>query len=1062
MGFITGRLFKTLSYRVDKEINDSLYQNEVFLRSQWSLLEKSIVLWSSYYIRYIILAIVFFLLLATNIVLWRPWLKPLAIEYLPHWDQLLQWQANFLGGQLTIVGVVYPLVVGLISILFQNKSAKKTIFPIYQKYSGFMFAGLSGLSLSGFIILGYFLRAYFDDSAYVAFCVTSAFWLVFNLLLTAWFFVQTFRMLDEVSSDRLVRRFSIHESCEYDIREKIKQVLIDNAVENKLLSNPDNKVLKILTLQYADHDFKKISRIAPHDVIIKDIRYRLINFAIRLQIIILKLAKITDATIIIHSPKSQRNSRNMVIAQYDGFEINPFVKLLIKSAFSFNILDSQTGLGLSQILNGFSGSANDALRENNVKEFSDAIDNIANWHTEIALALSFKNDEGKNNNWLFLTSNGLFGISYLGELMHEYYQLSSDSVEKVAENSRFYKKMLYLHKRIFSYRDKLEKKEIMSLIQGSYNMWPLLLEWRSYSSNSGDLRIANKYEDVIYDFVGAWESWLIYIEPPTKRSRDIDKTYFSFITHLEFTASTAISALRFKNSEAAGWGVDMLNNWFETLSPYDHWNEEYSWHSVLLTHDLFLKKPTSSAWKNILKGNEYNQLVAFNLAFKNASFDLRILTACYMLLNPDQDQQKLLVNYVQALLSGEPIHKTGGISCSQHSVSSAGDLLGAYIRHRNYYEGTYDGWITSILDSFGRIHEERQVPGRIYSGWGANNPKSMDIAYVEIAIYLSKTKWGLSSAWKEAILSHAFRYRDKELMFSDLRDWIKIAQEERSYILFSEENKADLISNFCESITEIIHSIETTQTENIQKAGIDQNRLRKLGIASSMIINSDIRKFPLSLFESIEYQSEMDDMFSCVINITNYEKERVALGVETNRAINEEDILADSIKENVRVNILKKLIQNPSSGSYQYQSTDSALLDIGELAKSFACPVLFVGNPAIKNILNRSSFDRDIANNYNISRRDGFGHSYICHIGSCEVYGLYFSNIEFCLLTSKELFDKVSFREISEDQFVEANFIQDEDNENIGKLKLKYWMKIELLDTSCIKLELDVDEKVDI
>lgn len=48
---ITGKLFKTLSHKVDKEIKESLYQNEVFLKSQWNFLERSIILWSSHYKR---------------------------------------------------------------------------------------------------------------------------------------------------------------------------------------------------------------------------------------------------------------------------------------------------------------------------------------------------------------------------------------------------------------------------------------------------------------------------------------------------------------------------------------------------------------------------------------------------------------------------------------------------------------------------------------------------------------------------------------------------------------------------------------------------------------------------------------------------------------------------------------------------------------------------------------------------------------------------------------------------------------------------------------------------
>ena len=172
---------------------------------------------------------------------------------------------------------------------------------------------------------------------------------------------------------------------------------------------------------------------------------------------------------------------------------------------------------------------------------------------------------------------------YLDELLGEYYRLAREAVERIPESSRFYTKMLYLHQHIFSSRDTLTKDEVKSLIKGSYHVWYLLVEWRSYSSESSNLRIANKYEDILYDFVGSWEYWLMYIEPNRKQINDIDKVYPAFITHLEFTASTAISALRFNNFEAAGWGVDMLNNWLGKLSIGDNWNAEYSWRSVLIS-----------------------------------------------------------------------------------------------------------------------------------------------------------------------------------------------------------------------------------------------------------------------------------------------------------------------------------------------------------------------------------------------------------------------------------------------------------------------------------------------
>ncbi len=348
--------------------------------------------------------------------------------------------------------------------------------------------------------------------------------------------------------------------------------------------------------------------------------------------------------------------------------------------------------------------------------------------------------------------------------MVEYYRLARETVDRIPNNSLFYTSMLYFHGRIFSRRNTLIKEEIRSLIQGSHNMWYLLVEWRSYNSESSDLRIANKYEDILYDFVGAWENWLMRINLCSEPTRDLNKVYPALITHLELTSSTAISALRFGNFEAAGWGVDMLNNWFDQLLINEHRHAEYNWHSVLINHYLLQSESTDNTWKSILKGSDYDDSAAFDLSFKNAHVDLRVITACYMLLKPGDEQPDLLAKYVKALLSGARIHPSGSVGRPQNNISSANDLLGAYIRHRDYLhhgEGNYGNWLSSILGTFGRIHEERRVSGRIYSGWGANDPRSMNRAYVEIAISMSKSKWQLSNNWEDAIFSGFFSHANK-------------------------------------------------------------------------------------------------------------------------------------------------------------------------------------------------------------------------------------------------------------------------------------------------------------
>lgn len=1066
MRFITGRLFKSLLFRVDKDIKKTIYKNETFLKSEWSFLEKSIVLWSTCYQKYIALLTFLLILILINLIAWKSYITPFGQEYFPHWRNLIEWQGIFLAGQLTIVGVVYPLVISLISVLFQNKSAKKVIFPIYQKYSGFMFAGLSGLSLSIFIIAGYFLRVILDDSTYLAICISSGLWLTANILLTAWFFVTTFLMLDERLRDRLVIRFSIHEACESDIRNRMQYLLIQNADSQGLLIKPGNGNLDVDVHLFPDESFNEVTRTVDKDKVITDIRYRVLNFAIWLQSVIEPSLKRDKGSFVILPRRVERFHPDYTLARFKGFSINPIVKALIKLSYSFKRPDYDHEAGITTILQGFVGSAHDALRESNANNFAEAVDNIIDWHTEIAMAFSFNNDLGEQDNWLLLASSNFFSRSYFDELLSEYVKLAREAVEKIPENSRFYKEVVSLHRDIYANRDDLVKHEIRSLIQGSYYTWYLLMEWRSYSSSSSDIRVANKYEDILYDFIGAWESWLVYIRPRSKSEGELMRSYPAFISHLEYTALTIICSLRFNNYEAAGWGVDMLNKWFHEFSldfSLDFsWDQEYSWRIELLNHLLLTKDSSDEEWKVVLNESEYNNLAAFNLSFKNASLDLRLLTACYILLKPNSENTEILGNYVKNLLSGEAIHNTGSILQNGFKLDSAGELLGAYIRHRSYRSndnGSYSTWLSHILDSFSRVDEERRVSGRIYSGWGADDPWSMSRAYVEIAISLSTKRWGLSNNWKQVIFSTAFRYCDRKSIVSDLQEWLKISEQTEFYILFDNCQKETLISNFRESVNEIINEIKNIQQKIISDAEIDEDRLTQFGIHCSDIFKeTSLPKFPLNLFKTINYDCEIDVNELYGIIIPDLRKDQVSSGVEISRATNEGKWLSNIVSRHVIREILGKIISYPVSSYYTYELLDTALSQINYMAKARENPILFVGDQSLIRYLGIAVFERDIADKFGIYRRDGFDSGYMCHIGNCEVYKSLIE-IDYCLLTSKVIFEKLSFGKLTDEQYVKAKYSPK--NEFTGSLTLNYWMDITLLsgeDNIRIGIKSDEDE----
>ncbi|MGM7318682.1 hypothetical protein [Idiomarina sp. ST10R2A5] len=1081
-----GKLLNSLQYHVDKNIAETLYQNKAFLSSKWGFLQHNILRWSQRHTYYISLTIILAILLVVNLLTWRDDLAPFAIEYFPHWKKLINWQGAFLAAQLTIVGVVYPLVIGLIGVLFQNKSAKKTLFPIYQMCSGFMFAGLSGLFLSIFIVAGYFLSASMDDSTYLAICITTALWLAFNLLLTSWFFATTFLMLDEAKRDRLIVRFTIHELCETDIRQRIRDLLLQNSLHNKVLVNPDENILKVSTYKFSDDKYREIIIPSADKIHTTNVYFSIINTVIRYYLCKLKVLhwlnsrswgswlvskkgfrwlhkeSNVEPEIVIQPTWTKESETGLVVVRYAGFEVGWLSKTLIKASFATKKIEAGYDKSLTSMMLGFTGSAKDSIQERNISEFKYALENIVKWHVEIASALSFLNDNKEEDNWLLLPTASFFSRSYLDEILTEYYQISKAAVELIPENIEFFDEVIYLHKRIFSRREKLVKREGFSLIQGSYFTWSLLMEWRSYSSSSSDMRLVNKYEDVLFDFVGSWESWLHYIEPRNKRNNDLPNLLTLFLAHLELTAHTAITALRYNNIEAAGWGVDMLNNWFEKFSVRErvHGLEEYRWHSELVTHDMVLKSPDDQVWVTILNGNEFSLESAFNIAVSNAAFDLRVITACYILLKPALNDNEQIKQYIRALLSCSSVHPTGAIRRRTKLVSKASDILGAYIRHRdysNYGTDSYGSWISKVLDSFGRVNEQRRVSGRIYSGWGRDDAQSMSSAYVEIAVSLSNKRWQLERKWLEIIFSHAFRHQDQESLVNDLKDWVRLSDEIKDPFLISKDEFKKNLDNFKTSIRQVIDQINKRKDEIVSAAKIDDELMANLGLTCSIAIRGEglNPEFPITLFKSISFDGIPKEKNLFKINIQDYLKEKIAKGIDTHRAINEEDWLQESTRSNVGSNILMRLLQYRFTDSRVYPDAENNILDVSELGRNINNPVLFSGATELNSLLHEARYNQDLADKFDISFIDGYGRNYVCHVGNIIVYSIHFSNINYSLLTTKDLFKSIEFGKILERQLVKVVYEPSDKNENVGVLSLCYWMNVSLVEgLPCIKTEI--------
>ncbi|MBB1272511.1 hypothetical protein [Psychromonas sp. SR45-3] len=1059
-----GNLFKNLNYYVNKDINETIYKNEAFKQNKWSFFEGQIVQWSQRYLFYVSMLFFFFVLLSSNLLVWKPELTALALPFIKDKNALLGWQQIFLGGQLTIVAVIYPLVVGLIGVLLQNTAGSQTILPIYQKYSGFMFSGLSGLALSLFILLGYFSKPWLSDSNYLAVCISSAVWLSLNILLTSWFFAKTFSILDATKRDNLIIRYSINELCIKDIKSRLKVIFVEHSCHKGFLSFQNKSILKIENHNYTDEGYEVLTVNVNKHKSLSNIRFWLLKLAIRLQVMILFLFRKKGLTLIFQPYRLSKALNEFHLCK-TNFKLNYLVKFLIKGSVSYKAVDNLSDESFKAMSDGLLGSAIDSINNDNTHGFEVAVNNLIAWHIEISSSLAFINDHGKKDNWILLPNSGLFGRSYLNELNTEYYKLSRLASEKIMITSSYFQKMLTLHKRINSFGYGVSARETAVLIEGNYLQWHILVEWYSVHLNQSDIRLANKYEELLYIFVGAWEDWLNSIEYKYKREGDMEEAYPSFISHLGFSAQAVISALRFENFEATSWAIDILNNWLNNFSKKDHYHQEYQWKiEFLTTAQLTVTNKDNRFWKSILNEHKYEHVPAFELAFKNLTTDLRLITACYILSKPKSDHEGKIKNHVLTLLSGQC--KDGGDSAVSTQFTNPGEVLGAYIRQGEYISSDgnrpYKDYLSSVIEKFERMDTQKMVSGRSYSGWGGiDSPLSMKRAYIEISLSMSSSVWFLSERWYKFILSEMFAQTSRYNLVQELKEWIKIAENIESSILCAEGQLRVFKTNFKTSIEKIIERIESVNNNLLENAEIDENKLNQLALfASSPFLKIQSPQYPFSLFDKVSNKDFVSNATAHKLTINGFGKDRVAEGIDSTYVINEENWLADGVKNQVDKSIYQSVINKVPSEEVVCESVEVTFAQIRRLALDFEKPVLFISHRNFENTIRKYTYDANNSSLFGIELRDGFSGGYLCHIDNCPVYRLPLREGKQCLITSRNLFKKLLFSPVDELQqrYVNASFAVS-DNNIEGKLSLTFFMEIQLSNDQCIQLNLTFDNE---
>ena len=187
-------------------------------------------------------------------------------------------------------------------------------------------------------------------------------------------------------------------------------------------------------------------------------------------------------------------------------------------------------------------------------------------------------------------------------------------------------------------------------------------------------------------------------------------------------------------------------------------------------------------------------------------------------------------------------------------------------------------------------------------------------------------------------------------------------------------------------------------------------------------------------------ENKVNDFQCESLTFENYEKKYIADVVDSEVVVDDNEWIRGNIARRLKNSIISRILKLPISYTYSSISIEDFFQIITIQIDEIEEPILLVGNQKFKNILHRYKWDRNEAMpiHFKNSSNDG----YICHIGECEVYDLFFDDIDYILLTSKSIFESLSFYQYKRSEFFDVLFDLKNPNDLTGDLIFKYQMAL--------------------
>ncbi|HCS4734043.1 TPA: hypothetical protein ORP82_004350, partial [Escherichia coli] len=778
---------------------------------------------------------------------------PYIAEWFPDWYTLFDAQINLLGGQLTIIGIVYPMVVGLVSVIFQRKSARKIVHAAYQTYSGFMLAGLSGLCLSGFMLCGLLLRTFVGNYNYAIICGISIIWMMLNIALSVWFFVQSLSVLDDEKRERMVLRFLTTDILSAHVKSQLHSSFLNNPVKSQIIKNE-----RYSNLTFEDYSFENDYSVIKSEIsiqeVIKDIYVRPLKIILWLVNMHGRLKKKQIAIALFSRLDSRSEFDTLPLFKVKNIESEHVLITLLTRCFRTGIA-TQRHIATDRIIKGLLGDAIDALASADINAFDEAIEGFCRDITTFTDGFNFRQGQ-QTDNLLLLADDIFLDRSFTDKLYTELYQLFRQAVIRIDVSERFYTKCMNIPGMLCSKRESISFKEIQLALMYTFYSWDILVRWGHANTGRLDLTQRQSYEALLRNFVEIWEGWTDGLKYISKKTGGQQLYHDTLKEHLFTLPDIVACAVLSGESGSVDWAVDLMNRWLHTArrSADSHNTALFSWQEFIVTQATLDGEIVFSPENTPLrKPVEFSQLQ--DSFYKNTLTDLRLLTAAFIISKPDAVQNKECQFAVSTLLDGSLVENTGGFERLSDSMATSTDIIDVFIRLLTWDKSERRDATNSpgnIIRKLSSAHGKSLVSGRTYMGRRLGGIEDLIPQIAELSVLRCGDTSSVSHKMKAIVASNVLSYQLLQNIVGNLSS-LHNAINKLTGAAFVAEN---IFNERRQKVSELIQEYQDLFTNQIEQeiinSPVSSTILGNFGSVVSEFFNKSLNKNMLfSLFGNI-------------------------------------------------------------------------------------------------------------------------------------------------------------------------------------------------------------------